>query len=249
MITKSNMEFKPELIYVQFDKIKPIYSPVFTQTFMKRMRNTVKFHETFDLLLPVEKHPVKDEYILVGRYDVYSFIKDDGLLKEVPVVIEEYTEETLQFLKILRRLHNKGDASKSNKQSILNMLQLKKIPLSLILKKTGFTKQDFSNYNYNEDILSKYINTYTTEQTLNWIYKLKLEEDVKDFLYNRAGLPQGNAMRLTDEKRKFLQLFFIKADRFLELLPSQQIEVLANALNYKEIAMSFLQKQIDNFLD
>ncbi|MCM3790339.1 hypothetical protein M3221_18335 [Domibacillus indicus] len=244
MFTKTRTEIN--IITIPIDKIKPLYNPKVTGTFSKRMHRSLDYLNTFDLLLPVEKHPQKDEYYLVGSYDRYSFIKEMGF-KKAPCIIEDFTDKNSEYLKILKRLDNKGDSNKANKQYILNKLLLSNVPSIEILEKTGFTNQDFTNYQYKPTVPAEYKNDYTTEETLNWIEGLKLENSVKDFLYERAGL--NNAERLTGEKRKFLQHFFKNAQRFQELSAFQQIEILAAALNFNNVAMLYLQGKIDEHLE
>lgn len=234
---------------ISLKKIKPLYMPHITNVFYKRMDNTFNYLTIFDLLLPVEKHPQKDEYLLVGRYDCYHFILKYTKMTEAPCIIEDFTGKPLQYLKVLRRLHPKGDSTKQGKQMILNKLKSRSFYLLEIMKKTGFTKQDLSSYNYASTVPKKCINEHTTETTLNWIDSLKLDKEVKEFLYESAGLPLKNTDRLTDEKRKFLQYFFKHAKRFHELSTSQQIKVLTYAMNFKRITMQFLQEVIDKDLD
>lgn len=234
---------------VPLEKINPLYTPHITKVFYTRMNNIFPYLDIFDLLLPVEKHPQKDEYFLVGRYDFYYFIINNTNLNEVPCITEEFTGNTAQSLKILRRLHSKGDSNKISKKNILNKLSERNLTSSQVIKMTGFTKQDLINYHYNSAVPQKYISNHTTEATLNWITNLKLDAIVKNFLYERAGLPQKNQKRLTDEKRKFLQYFFRNTKRFEQLSVPKQINVLTYALNFKGVIITLLQQQIDNYLN
>lgn len=52
------------------------------------MNSTIEYLDIFDLLLPVEKHPLKDEYILVGKYDCYNFITNNPHIKQIPVLLK-----------------------------------------------------------------------------------------------------------------------------------------------------------------
>ncbi|MBO0999557.1 hypothetical protein IOC57_17640 [Bacillus sp. SD075] len=249
MFVEHNRYSPKEINWIPIKKIKPLYIPHITKTFYKRMNINFHYLDTFDLLLPVEKHPQKEEYFLVGRYDCYLFMINETNLKEVPCIIEEFTGKPSQYLKILRRLHNKGDSNKTSKQSLLNKLQARNLSISQVIKMTGFTKQDLEDYHYKQTVPQEYINNHTTEKTLNWIDNLSLDNTVKDFLYKSAGLPQSNKERLTDEKRKFLQYFFKHAKRFEQLTIPEQIEVLATALNFRSVVMSFLQEKIYRYLD
>ncbi|WP_259416006.1 hypothetical protein [Bacillus toyonensis] len=192
---------------------------------------TIEYLGIFDLLLPVEKHPQKDEYILVGKYDSYNFITNNPHIKQVPCIIEDFTEKSSQYLKILCRLHTKGDSNKTNRKSILTKLEENHFPPLQILKQTGLTKQELRNYNYKPTVPKNYINSHTTEKTMNWIIDLKLESTIKQFLYQCAGLPIGSHKRLTEEKKKSLQHFFVHKQGFEQLTIHQQIKVLTNALN------------------
>ncbi|WP_254610161.1 MULTISPECIES: hypothetical protein [unclassified Bacillus (in: firmicutes)] len=156
-----------EIITIPLRKIKPLYIPHITKVFYSRMNNIFSYLSIFDLLLPVEKHPQKDEYFLVGKYDLYYFMISHTNLDEAPCIIEEFTGDTTQSLKILRRLHNKGDSNKTSKQSILNKLSNRNLSFSQLTKMTGFTKQDLRDYHYNSAVPQKYINNHSTEATLN----------------------------------------------------------------------------------
>ncbi|WP_257206070.1 hypothetical protein [Bacillus cereus] len=212
------------------------------------MTNTIEYLDRFDLLLPVEKHPQKDEYILVGKYDCYNFIANNQHIRQIPCIIEDFIDKPSQYLKILRRLHNKGDSNKTNRQFILNKLVENHFPLLQILKQTGFTKNDLRDYNYKVIVPKNYINSHTTEKTMNWISDLKLRSNTKQFLYKCAGLPIGNHKRLTEEKKKFLQHFFTHAKGFEKLTIPQQINILTHALNFKAIMTAQLQQQINCYL-
>lgn len=212
------------------------------------MTNTIEYLDRFDLLLPVEKHPQKDEYILVGKYDCYNFIANNQHIRQIPCIIEDFIDKPSQYLKILRRLHNKGDSNKTNRQFILNKLVENHFPLLQILKQTGFTKNDLRDYNYKVTVPKNYINSHTTEKTMNWISDLKLRSNTKQFLYKCAGLPIGNHKRLTEEKKKFLQHFFTHAKGFEKLTIPQQINILTHALNFKAIMTAQLQQQINCYL-
>ncbi|EJS70178.1 hypothetical protein CN425_14180 [Bacillus cereus] len=237
-----------EIRMIPIEKINPLYNPHITKSYSKKMPSTIEYLDTFDLLLPVEKHPQKDEYILVGKYDCYNFITNTPHIRQVPCIIEDFTEKSSQYLKILRRLHTRGDSHKTNRQFILNKLEENHFPLLQILKQTGFTKHDLRDYNYKITVPKNYINSHTTEKTLNWISDLKLKSTIKQFLYTCAGLPIGNHMRLTEEKKKFLQHFFAHANEFEQLTNRQQIKILTNALNFKAIMTAQLQQQINYYL-
>lgn len=207
----------PNIIMIPLRKIKILYEPHVTEAFYNRMKNNLYFLDTFDLILPVEKHPQKDEYVLVGRYDAYSFILNEDPLKTVPCIVEMFTGKEGQFLKILRRLHNKGDSNKISKERVLSKPQISKLSLSQVENLTGLTKKELSGYQYHLEVPKIFINHNTTVNTLNWISSLNIDDDVKEFLYKRAGLSKRNNKRLTDEKRKLLQEFFKQAKRFEQL--------------------------------
>lgn len=237
-----------DISMIPIEKIIPLYNPHITKSHFQKMNSTIKYLNTFDLLLPVEKHPKKDEYILVGKYDYYTYIANNLYMRQVPCMIEDFIDQPSQYLKILRRLHAKGDSNKINRQFILNKLEEKHFPLLQILKQTGFTKSDLRDYNYKVTVPKNYINSHTTEKTMNWISDLKLKSNTKQFLYKCAGLPIGNHKRLTEEKKKFLQHFFTHAKGFEKLTTPQQINILTNALNFKAIITAQLQQQINCYL-
>lgn len=239
---------KPEIIMIPLHKIKTLYEPKVAKTFTNRMRNNYYYLETFDFILPVEKNPRKDEYVLVGRYDMYSFITNETRLKEAPCIIEVYTGATSQYLKILSRLHNKGDANNTNKEYILSKPQIRNLPSVQIELRTGFTKREIRDYYYKPAVPKEHINQHTTVKTLNWISNLQIDQTVKLFLYRCAGLPEDNRNRLTEEKRKHLQRFFKHAQRFEQLSSTEKIQVLRSALNFNDSFIQYLQIRIDSFL-
>ncbi|MFS0689947.1 hypothetical protein AB1K89_12010 [Sporosarcina sp. 179-K 8C2 HS] len=239
----------PDIIMIPLRKIKTLFEPHVTEVFYKRMKNNLYFLDYFDLILPVEKYPHKDEYVLVGRYDVYSFIANKDPLKSVPCIVETFTGREGQYLKILRRLQNKGDSNSTSKERVLSKPQIRNLSLPRIENMTGLTKKELSGYKYNQEVPKKYINLNTTVNTLNWISSLIVNDDVKAFLYKRAGLPQGNNKRLTDEKRKLLQVFFKKVKRFEQLSSSAQIKVLRDTLKFKDEFIHYMQIRIDSLLN
>lgn len=248
-MSTENIHFLVDYRIIKITKIKPMYIPEITSVFLKKTNKTFQYLDTFDLLLPVEKPPKKDEYILVGRYDCYSFLKNDTDLKKALCIVEEFTDGTSQYLKILRRLHGKGDSTKLNKRNILHMLQSHKLSPAQISKMSGFKNHDFDSYHYSENIPKHYINNHTTEQTLNWIANLSLDTNVSKFLYESAGISKRDNKRLTNKKKKKLEFFFEHAKRFEDLSYTQQIKLLSRALNFKAVVMTCLQKEIDMYLE
>ncbi|ARK30100.1 hypothetical protein [Halalkalibacter krulwichiae] len=237
-----------DIVYISLDKIVPLYSPNVTGVFLNRMKGNFQHLSTFDLLFPVEKDPKKDEYILVGKYDYYHFIVNKTLMKTVPCILEPYSGRVSQYFKLLRRSHPSGEQTKSTRQSVLKLLESRKVIWKTVIQYTSLTKKELSDLKYNPTVPAEHINAYTTEITLNWIDNQAFRPEVKKFLYKRAGLPYRDQKRLTDERRKFIVSFLNREKRFAMLTDSQQIKILTKAINFKATMFDHLKMLIDDYL-
>lgn len=235
---------------IHLSKIKTIENPHVSKAYIDRMKKHYKDLDEYDLLLAVEKDNNNDLYHLVGGLDRYYFLVNHTNRKEAPCIVEEEsTTIGSRNLKLLRRLFNRGDTGKENKQTLLNLLSKANIKLTEIVKKTGFTTSKIRNeYEFHEDVDSELITNHTAIKTANWIIGLKLKKETEKFLLERAGLPQKNPQRLTYESMKLINQYF-KEDRFrFDRLPShQQKKVLNQAINFKGVIVRWLKGIVDDF--
>ncbi|WP_332696956.1 hypothetical protein [Halalkalibacter lacteus] len=238
-----------KIILIQLNDIQPLYTPYITQTFLTRMISTSNYLQTYDLIIAVEKNEIPGKYTLVGGYDKYKFLKEQGRTY-APCIIEKYSGPVQQHLKVMRRLHNKGDSwSKDNKTKLL--AKLKDLPVSFktILRSTGFKKNYFQDLHYHDDVEDEYKNSYATITTLNWIVQQPFTQLVKEFLYKRACLKKGNPQRLTQEKVKFIDYILKSVRKFNKLTEEEQIKVLKRCMSFKGEFVGIIQNMIDDFLD
>ena len=225
---------------ILLSKIKPIENLHVSHAFIARMKKNYTDLDDYDLLLAVEKDHHDDFYHLVGGLDRYYFLVNHTKRKEAPCIVEKHSATIgSRNLKLLRRLFNRGDTGKENKQTLLNRLSKANIKLAEIVKKTGFTASKIRNeYEFHEDVDSELITDHTAIKTANWIIRLKLKKETEKFLFERAGLPQKNPHRLTYESMKLINKY-LNEDRFRfdRLTPGQQKKVLNHLVflikNYK----------------
>lgn len=235
---------------ILLSQIKPIENLHVSKAYIARMKKYYKDLDEYDLLLAIEKDRHGDFYHLVGGLDRYYFLANHTNRKEAPCILEEDSVTIgSRNLKLLRRLFNRGDTGKENKQTLLNLLSKANITLAGIVRKTGFTASKIRNeYEFHEDVNSELITDYTAIKTANWIIGLKLKEETEKFLLERAGLPQKNPQRLTYESMKLINKY-LKEDRFRfdRLSPRQQKKVLNQAINFKGIMVRWLKGIVDDF--
>ncbi|WP_413378109.1 hypothetical protein [Alkalihalobacillus sp. 1P02AB] len=234
---------------IHLSKIKTINHPHISKEYIKRMQKTFTELSEYDLLLAVEKEQKGDLFLLVGGVDRHFFMKHYTDMTEAPCIIEERSRSVgKRHLKLLRRLFNRGDIGKENKQTLLELLQEANVRITEIVKITGFTASKIRNeYKIHENVDSNLITQYTSIKAANWISHLNLEKEVEVFLFERAGLPSGNRYRLTYESMKLINLYF-KADRerFDYLTKSEQKKVLNQAINFKGLVVSGLKTIVDD---
>ncbi|TCT12844.1 hypothetical protein EDC18_11115 [Natranaerovirga pectinivora] len=211
--------------------------------YIKRMDSFENALLPYDLFLPVEKCSTENQYVLVGGYDKYKYMLDKGIKKTL-CIIEPSTNYEEQQIKFLRRLYNNGDATKENRQKILDLIPSFRI--DYVLKKIGLSKNEYNiNYQYNPNIPSEYININTSEIVMNWIEQLNIHNNVKVFLYKRAGLPKGDPLKFTTEHMKLLKKFFKLEPRFYQLDVNYQIEILKSSIYYKGTILELLRSMVE----
>lgn len=239
---------KKEICSIPLEKIKSPVELQVSDAFQKRIKKTHSLLLDYDLLLAVEKDSFKDTYLLVGGYARYDYLVSIGQ-KYALCIIEEVSENlSEQHTKILRRLFNNGESSKENKQKILDILSKFNITIDYITKRTGLTKSELqNNYKYHNNIPKKYINEHTSEKTMNWIENLSVDQSVKSFLFERAGLPQGNSKRLTHDSVKIIKKFLNQEPRFNHLTPIQQVKVLGCAINFRGMVVDLLKSIVNEY--
>ncbi|PWK14935.1 hypothetical protein [Tumebacillus permanentifrigoris] len=236
--------------YIPLDKIRPIFQLETTAAYLKRMSKLKKDLLDYDLLLAVEKDQNEDFFYLVGGYDRYDFLCNHTNKKLAPCIVEDDSELGNQRLfKLLHRLSNRGDSTKPNRQSVLDLLKQAQVQLDAHRKKIGFSIKFLrTNYEYDNNIPAMFINSNTSEKTMNWIESLPVSTDVKYFLFERAGLEKGNAKRLSQDSLKIIKNLLKNEPRFHALTPDQQIQVLVCAINFRGIVLSLLKDKVEQLL-
>ncbi|GAE37648.1 hypothetical protein [Halalkalibacter akibai] len=243
---------KEEIIMIPLKNIQPLYDAYISSSFLTRMQLTANQIETYDLILPVEKHVRAGKYVLVGGYDKYRYMKEQNYQK-APCIIEKKTSSIKQNLKVMRRLHNKGDSwSRDNKLKLLEMLRhLSPISLKTLITHTGFKRNELERLNYHPAVPEHYRSEQATTSTLNWIATHKaFSPRIKEFLYNRALLKISDHKRLTHEKMKTIDFILkkLKPHSFEMLTEDQQRKVLTRCMNFKGVMVISIQKMIDDYL-
>ncbi|MCR1898472.1 hypothetical protein NSA47_05635 [Irregularibacter muris] len=239
-----------QIIFIPLDKIKPRKNLKTSLAYLRRMEKCDKNLLIYDLLLPVEKNKDDNSYLLVGGYDKYKYILSSGR-KTAPCIIEPSSnKENQQNIKILRRLSNNGDSSKENRQIVLGLIRATSSAIEPILKTIGLTGSEYTNnYTYHSNIPKEFINEYTSEKTMNWIEKLSLTQEVKNFLYERAGFPKGTSKRLTQEKMNLIQKLLNQRPQFYDLGIKKQIKILGSSINFRGIYLELLKSMVDEFYE
>ena len=222
-----------------------------SNAYLERMNKAKEDLLEFDLLLAVEKIPDGNEYLLVGGFDRFHYLKKSTSETHAQCIIEFNNHgDKSRYIKILQRLFDGGDTNKQNRQMALKLAESVKINLTTIVKRTGFTKSLVNNsYKYNPEIESKYINEFTTEKTLNWIQSLtRLDPKAKQFLFNSAGLQVKNSKRLTEDSIKIIKKLLKQNDKFYLLSSDEQVTILNYAITFKVRFVDFLSKMIHDYL-
>lgn len=244
---------KEEIIMIPLKNIQPLYDAYITSAFFSRMRLTATHLETYDLILPVERHVISGKYILVGGYDKYKFLLEQNY-SEAPCIVEKKSSSIKQNLKVMRRLHNKGDSwSRENKLKILALFRnLTPISLKTLITHTGFKRNELERLNYHPRVPENYRSEHAQTSTLNWVATHNaFTPRVKEFLYNRALLKFGDPKRLTQEKMKSVDFILkkLKPHSFQMLTEAQQLKVLTRCMNFKGELIISIQHMIDGYLN
>ncbi|MEL1135053.1 hypothetical protein AAC978_07695 [Desulfitobacterium sp. THU1] len=237
------------ILVIPIDKIKPLFTPVITKEYLKRMEKAKETLHVYDLLLAVEKHPDEDSYILVGGFDKYYFMNHISKSPNAICLIETSDSYEEMLIKTLRRLMPRGDNSKENRLQLMNSLKLLGFDNKALTYITGFSKGYLDqNYSYDPRVPPKFINGNSTHKTLNAIASLNINEQAKEFLYDSAALPKGNPQRLTGQVTSYI-MSFIRVDGRLEMLtPSQQVLTLDQAFNPKRTVIRKLMNKVSRFI-
>lgn len=237
--------------WIPLSKIQPIYKTQIPAASLKQMKRLTKYYLIYDLVLAVEQDSTKQgNFHLVGGYDRYQYLIDNfNKNTRVPCIIEGTTNQEGKYLKVMRRLHQKGDSNNANKTFIVHCLQSIGTMLDSIVSKTGFTKTELTRLSYDDNIPSNYIKIGRTEKSfMNRIEKLSLDQDVKQSLFELVGIKESH---INEEKITRVEEFLkSKASRKLEELNStNQIKILKCAMNFKGMTFPILQKMIEDYKD
>lgn len=237
------------ILVIPIDKIKPLFNPVITKEYLKRMETAKEKLYAYDLLLSVEKHPDQDSYILVGGFDKYYYIHHISESHNAMCFIEETSASYEEMLvKSLRRLMPRGDNSKENRMQLMDSLRLLGFDNRAFSNITGFSKSYLDkNYSYDARIPPEFINANATPKTLNTVASLSATKEAKIYLYESAALPKGNPQRLTGQVTGYIMSFIRVDGRFEMLTPSQQVLTLKQAFKPKETVIRKLMNKVSRF--
>lgn len=238
------------IIKIPISAIKPISGLTTTKAYLNRMKKLDGKWNTYDCLLAIEKSNNENSYILVGGYDKYNYLLSIGA-EEAVCLLDKPSQNTVElYYKVLRRLFDKGDSIKANRKTLIDKILELSTSVNDIVNNTGFTKSDIiNNYIYNDDIPKIYCNSpHSSEKTLNWIQGLSINQNTKNFLFERACRPKGDIERLTHENIAIINKFLKKESRFYTLTFEQQICILKQAIYCKGTALiEILQSMVDDY--
>lgn len=239
-----------KFLNIPLDQIKPLYNAKISQAFIARMKKTEKDLKEFDYLLVVEKNPDKNNYLLVGNYDNYIFLRDHTKIKNAPCIIESPSSDESVYLKILRRVFPKGDSVfKDNRLQLIEILQQLRVSDDDIVAGSGLTKGKLNKeFKYDPDIPDDMINSNTAIRTMNQIQELPVPPEVKNFLFLRARLQKGDPNRLTGEIFSIIKQFMKGEQRVHHISSNDLISVLKQAFTPKGITRNRLRDALGKIL-
>jgi len=148
----------------------------------------------------------------------------------------------------MRRLFAPGDNKKHNKELVLELLEESGVSITHVADQTPFSERELrKNYKYNPSIPTEFINMNTTQKTLNEIEQLDILPEAKAFLFERAGLANGDPNRLTGQVLNTIKSYIKKDLRVKYLTPDQQIETFKQAFNPKKTILDKLKETVNRF--
>ena len=239
-----------KILKIPLEKIQPLYNAKVSKAYISRMKKTEKYFQEFDHLLVVEKNPNEDNYLLVGNYDTYIFLRDHTKTKSALCIVESTSNYKSVYLKVFRRIFSRGDTVfKDNKLQLLGILQQLKVSDDDIVAGSGITKGQLKKeFKYHPDIPEDMKNANTAIKTMNEIQGLPVPLEVKEFLYYHAGLQKGDPKRLTVESLSIIKSF-LKGEQSINHLSSNQlIYVLKQAFNPKGTIRNKLRDVLSKIL-
>jgi hypothetical protein len=131
--------------------------------------------------------------------------------KEIPSVIQPYTDKTHQRIILLRT------TKWTDKHNIISSLIEMNKSIKEIANAMGTTSSQIEEYLFHPDIPPEIINLVRENrgsfQTLEKIRKLRLPKRITENLYELAVKKVGNPDRLTGEKLKMI-IWLLSNDRF-----------------------------------
>ncbi|KUO72350.1 MAG: hypothetical protein APF81_21860 [Desulfosporosinus sp. BRH_c37] len=237
-----------ELQLIPLDDIRTLFNANISEAYNKHMRKMSSKLQYFDLLLVVEKNKDDNGYLLVGGYDRYYYLKNHTDRNVAPCIIEDSSTPNEILFKIMRRLFAPGDNKKHNKELVLELLEESGVSITHVADQTPFSERELrKNYKYNPSIPTEFINMNTTQKTLNEIEQLDILPEAKAFLFERAGLANGDPNRLTGQVLNTIKSYIKKDLRVKYLTPDQQIETFKQAFNPKKTILDKLKETVNRF--
>lgn len=138
-------------------KIITVFEEIPVDEDLKRLSKLKKRFNLFDKVIPVEKDPERDLYYLVGRYQTFKAIYNDN--DDVYCLVEDYTSEKGQLIKIAQRFLYQNTKSETRQKMIDHLVRFG-LSENDIVKLTYFQPSQMNSYVYGELVPH-------TEQSLN----------------------------------------------------------------------------------
>ncbi|WMT18521.1 hypothetical protein [Parageobacillus toebii] len=225
---------------IELDKIVPIYVENVSKRAVEKMVKILERGYQLSSHIIVEKDRTEDKYWLVAGFLEYSVYKKMNekhkRYTRIFCVIQRYSNETEQRIKLLRRMFHHQTTKWLDKHLLIDQMVNDGVKVATIARKLGVTQADIENYFVHPDIPFDIIKQACENEgsliNIEKIRKLPIHSLLKYKLYQRAVLPKRHPDRLTTDKLQKIK-WLLKRDYFNDLGREDQWEMLQQALDYR----------------
>jgi hypothetical protein len=226
---------------VDINKIIPIYIENVSESKQKKLLRILDNRQLLSSHIIIEKDKLEDKYWLVAGFPEYSaYLKmheRNIRIKQVPCVIQPYSNETEQRIILLKRIFHHQTTKWLDKHTLINQLLDEGHNAPYIANKIGINASDIESYIIHPGIPPQIIERAKKNQgsfiNLEKIRKLKLDSLIEYKLFQRAVLKIRHPDRLTTDKLDKIK-WLIKREKFADLGLEDKWEMIQHAMEYKD---------------
>ena len=225
---------------IELDKIVPIYVENVSKRAVEKMVKILEGGDQLSSHVIVEKDRTEDKYWLVAGFPEYLAYKKMNekhkRCTRIFCVIQRYSNETEQRIKLLRRMFHHQTTKWLDKHMLIDQMVNSGVKVATIARKLGVTQAEIENYFVHPDIPFDIIKKARENEgsliNIEKIRKLPIHSMLKHKLYQQAVLPKSHPDRLTTDKLQKIK-WLLKRDYFNDLGREDQWEMLQQALDYR----------------